>query len=698
MEATQIYETKLQIGDTELHLSTGKLAKQAGGAVLVRYGDSMVLVAATRSKEERELGYFPLIVDFEEKMYAAGKMPGGFIKREGRPSDHAIISARLVDRSIRPLFPKGFKNEIQVVCVALSSDMENPFDIFGLIGASAALGISDIPFDGPIGGVRVCRIDGKYVINPTFEQQVKGDLNIIVAGTKDTIVMVEGESKEIPESVFLEALDIARDVIAKIVTAQLDMIEKMGKPKITFEAKKPDEELASKVEAFAEPKIREALHGKMKEEREQAVEAIKKEAVEQFAVVDGAADAAIAKNVAAIVEDIEKRLMREAICKKGVRPDGRGLDEIRPISCEVGLLPRTHGSALFTRGQTQVLSTVTLGTIRDSQRIDGISEDMKKQYIHQYNFPPFSVGETRMMRGPSRRDIGHGTLAERAVTSMIPAEDDFPYAIRVVSEVLESNGSSSMASVCGSSMALMDAGVPTRNAVAGIAMGLVVEESGVAHILTDIQGVEDYLGDMDFKVAGTRKGITAVQMDIKMKGITRAIMETAMDKARAARLFILDKMEKAIPRHRAELSPFAPRFFILRIDVEKIGAVIGPGGKTIRRIIEETGTQIDIEDDGRVFIYAKDPEAGERAKALVESLVAEVEVGQTYEGVVRRIVNFGAFVEILPNTEGLVHISQLDDKRVAKVEDVVKIGDKVKVKVREIDELGRVNLTMKGIG
>jgi polyribonucleotide nucleotidyltransferase len=701
MEATKIYETKLLVGDNELHLSTGKLAKQAGGAVLVRYGDSVVLVAATRSKEEREIGYFPLTVDFEEKMYAAGKIPGGFIKREGRPSDHAIVSARLVDRSIRPLFPKGLKNDIQVVCLALSSDMENPVDVCGLIGASAALGISDIPFDGPIGGVRVARIEGKFILNPTFEQQCKSELNLMVAGTRDAILMVEGDGKEVGEALFLEALDVARDAIAKIVDAQLDMIEKMGKPKFEFVKHEPDAELVAKVDAFARPKIVEALDGKMKEEREKAVAAIKNDAVAQYAVKAPATDppqtdAAAAKDVVATIEDIEKNLMRQAISKRGVRADGRALDEIRPISCEVGLLPRTHGSALFTRGQTQVLSTVTLGTIRDSQRIDGISEDVEKQYIHQYNFPPFSVGETRMMRGPSRRDIGHGMLAERAVAGTIPDQESFPYAIRVVSEVMESNGSSSMASVCGSSMALMDAGVPTKSAVAGIAMGLIVEDGG-AHILTDIQGLEDHLGDMDFKVAGTRKGITAVQMDIKVKGITRAIMETAMEKARVARLTILEKMEKAIPRNRAELSPYAPRFYVVKIDVEKIGTIIGPGGKTIRKIQEETDTQIDIEEDGRVYIYSKDPVKGERAKALVESLVAEVEVGTIYEGIVRRIVNFGAFVEVLPNVEGLVHISQIANTRIAKVEDVLNVGDKVKVKVREIDDQGRVNLTMKGL-
>ncbi len=697
MEGNKEYSAKVKVGELELTISTGKLAKQAGGAVLVGYGDSMVLATATRSKDEREMGYFPLTVDFEEKMYAAGKIPGGFIKREGRPSEHAILSSRLVDRSIRPLFPKGYKNEVQVVCLALSSDMLNPFDVLGLVGASAALCISDIPFDGPVAAVRMGRLDGKFIVNPTFEQLENCDLDIVIAGTGDAVMMVEGEAKEIPESVFIEALEAARAPLSALCDLQRGMMKEVGKTKTTFEKHEIDPELISKVEAYAEPLVREALKDKMKEEREKAIEDMKAEAVEKFATVDDAVDSAVAKDVKEIIENLEKKLVREQICKHGIRPDGRKMDEIRPISCEVSLLPRTHGTALFTRGQTQVLSIATLGTIRDVQRVDGITNDVDKQYIHQYNFPPFSVGETKFMRGPSRRDIGHGMLAERALANLIPKEEDFPYTIRIVSEVLESNGSSSMASVCGSSMALMDAGVPLKSHVAGIAMGLVVEEDGNAHILTDIQGIEDHLGDMDFKVAGTAKGITAVQMDIKVKGVTKQIMETAMEKARVARLFIFEKMKAAISAPRPDLSPFAPRLFVMRIDVEKIGTVIGPGGKMIRRIIEESGAEIDIEDDGRVYIYAVDKEAGEKARKMVEALVEEVEVGKVYEGIVRRIVNFGAFVEVLPNVEGLVHISQLAKERVNKVEDVVKIGDKVTVRVREIDELGRVNLTMKGV-
>ncbi len=697
MNGVTEYEKKLMVGDLEMSISTGKLAKQAGGAVVVKYGGNVVLATATRSKEEKEIGYFPLTVDFEEKMYAAGKIPGGFIKREGRPPDHAILSARIVDRSIRPMFPKGFKNEVQVICLALSSDMENPFDVLGLIGASAALGISDIPFDGPVAAVRVGRIDGKFIINPTFEQQEQCEISIVVAGNEQAIVMVEGEAKQVSESLFLEALDFAKGPIGDLCNVQREMAQAIGKTKMTFEPRKIDEELIKNVEEFATEIVRDATNNKKKEEREVALSDLKKQCVEKFATVDDKVDGATVKDISEILESLEKKMVRELICVHGKRPDGRAMDEIRPLSAEVALLPRTHGSALFTRGQTQALSIVTLGTVRDAQRIDGITTDGEKQYIHQYNFPPFSVGETRMMRGPSRRDIGHGMLAERAVAGMIPPEEKFPYMIRIVTEVLESNGSSSMASVCGSTLSLMDAGVPIEAPVAGIAMGLVVEESGKAHILTDIQGVEDHLGDMDFKVAGTRNGITAVQMDIKVQGITQEIMATAMEKARNARLFILDMIKGVLPEPRTELSPLAPRFYVIQIDVEKIGTVIGPGGKTIRKIIEETGVEIDIQDDGRVLIYATEQTAADEAKAKVLGLVEEVEVGKIYTGTVKRIVNFGAFVEVLPNIEGLVHISQMRKERVNKVEDVVKIGDVVKVRVREIDDMGRVNLTMKDV-
>ncbi|HPI75589.1 MAG TPA: polyribonucleotide nucleotidyltransferase [bacterium] len=696
MESTQ-YEAKLQLGEHELQISTGKMARQASGAVVVRYAGSVVLVTATLSKNDRDIDYFPLMVDFEEKMYAAGKIPGGFIKREGRASDHAVISARLVDRAIRPLFPKGFKKEVQVVCLALSSDMENPIDVLGLVGASTALSISEIPFDGPVASVRVGRVDGKFIVNPTFAQQEEGDIDIVIAGNEQSVMMVEGEMKEISEADFLEALEFAREPISKLIALQREIASHIGKAKVEFVAPVPDEELARKVEEFAEPRIRAALDGKMKTEREADIAALVEQAVAEFATDGEAVDSAKVKEVKNVLEGLEKRLMRERICKDGVRPDGRSKDEIRPISCDVALLPRTHGSAMFTRGQTQVLSAVTLGSPRDAQRIDGISNDIEKQYMHQYNFPPFSVGEVRMMRGPSRRDIGHGMLAERAVAGMIPNEEEFPYAIRVVSEVLESNGSSSMASVCASSMSLMDAGVPLKSPVAGIAMGLVIEESGAHHVLTDIQGVEDHLGDMDFKVAGTSKGITAVQMDIKVKGVTAGLMKEAMEKARVARMIILGKMNDAISSPRPDVSPYAPRLIIIKIDIEKIGTVIGPGGKTIRRITDETGVKVDIEDDGRVLIYTADAAAGEAARKMVEDLVAEVEVGKIYEGIVRRIVNFGAFVEVLPGTDGLVHISQIAPTRINQVEDVLSVGQKVRVKVREIDDMNRVNLTMKDV-
>ncbi|HOO56570.1 MAG TPA: polyribonucleotide nucleotidyltransferase [bacterium] len=696
MQGNKVFETQIEIGGKNLLISTGRLAKQAGGAIFMQYGESAVLVTATRSNKDKDLGYFPLSVDFEEKMYAAGKIPGGFIKRESRPTDNAIINARKVDRSVRPLFPKGFKKEVQIVCTVMSSDMVNTLDVIGITGASAALCISDIPFSGPIAGVRIGRIDGQFIINPTFEEQDNCDMNIIVAGARDTIMMVEGKGSEISEEDFLEALNVALPEIAKQIDVQEKMIEAVGKEKMVFEEQTVDEELTAKVMEFAKAALEEAMDGKDKKDREALIDDILEKAIAEFATENEEVDSKKASDVAAAIGDLEKKTMRDIIINKSIRADGRKLDEIRPISCDTSLLPRTHGSALFTRGQTQVLSTVTLGAIRDAQRLDDIySIETKKSYIHHYNFPPYSVGETRMMRGPSRRDIGHGTLAENALAGMIPSNDDFPYAIRAVSEVLESNGSSSMASVCGSTMALMDAGVPVKRPIAGIAMGLVIED-GNAHILTDIQGLEDHLGDMDFKVAGSKEGITAVQMDIKVKGITSEIMKEAMEKARVARLFILDKMLDTISEPRKELSPFAPRTLMLHIAVDKIGTVIGPGGKTIREIVEKTGAEIDIEDDGRIIIYAVDQEAGENAKKEIELLTKEVEVDEVYTGKVVRILSFGAFVQLLPGTDGLVHISQICESRINKVEDVLSIGQEVTVRVRDIDDMGRINLTMKG--
>lgn len=692
-----VHEVKVNIGGKDLTIQTGKLAKQANAAALISYGDSVLLVTATASNKPTHLDYFPLTVDFEEKMYAAGKIPGGFIKRESRASEHATLSARQIDRPIRPLFPKDFKNEIQVIALALSSDMENPLDVCGIVGASTALSISDIPWDGPVSGVRVARVAGEFIINPTFEQQAASDINLVVAGSDDSLCMVEGDAVEATEADMLKALEKAHESIRLINAVQRELIAKCGKPKMTYEPVFIEPELIAQVEEFALARMKDALDGKMKEEREEAISALLKEAQEKFALEGEAEGKKREKDVSAIVHDLEGRLVRESIIERGIRPDGRALTEVRPISSEVGLLPRTHGSALFTRGQTQVLSSVTLGTLSDKQRIDGISDDTVKHYIHHYNFPPFSVGEVRPMRGPSRRDIGHGALAERAILAIMPSDEVFPYTIRVVSEVLESNGSSSMASVCGSTLSLMDAGVPLKAPVAGIAMGLVMNPDGRYKILTDIQGVEDHLGDMDFKVAGTAKGINAVQMDIKVKGVTSAVMAEALEDAKNARLFILGKMRETLSEPKPDLSVYAPRVFMLDIDVEKIGAVIGPGGKIIRHITEVTGARIDVEETGRVLIYSVGPQGGQEALDMVKAIVEDVEVGKEYTGTVTRITSFGAFMEILPGKEGLVHISNIANWRIGAVEDVLKMGQKVKCAVREIDDMGRVNLTMKGL-
>ncbi|MEW6203499.1 MAG: polyribonucleotide nucleotidyltransferase [bacterium] len=688
------YEIRIGIGGAnDLILQTGKLAKQANGSVVVRNGDTVVLVAVTASKEPREdIDYFPLTVDFEEKLYAAGKIPGGYIKREGRPSEHATLTSRLIDRPIRPLFPKNYHNEVQIIATALSSDLENPIDVCGIVGASVALSISDIPFFGPVGAVRVGRINGNFIINPTYQQIDQGDLNLVVAGTSDAIIMVECGAKQVPESVILDAIKEGHKAIIKIVEAQLELAEKAGRPKQEVAEKQLPDGLVEDIEKFAEEKIREALNGKMKQEREAMIEETLNAAVEQFSEKYEGCEGEIAE----IITALEKRVFRENIREHQTRPDGRALDQIRPITCETGLLPRTHGSSLFTRGQTQVLTTVTLGTISEGQRIDGITTTEGKRFMHQYNFPPYCVGETRPFRGPSRRDIGHGALVERSILPIIPAEEEFPYTIRVVSEVLESNGSSSMASVCATSMALMDAGVPTQQAIAGVAMGLVIDEAG-HYILTDIQGIEDSFGDMDFKIAGTRTGINALQMDIKVKGITPELMRTALAQANEARMFILDKMEADISKPRPELSALAPRIIQYKVGVDKIGEVIGPGGKNIRKITEETDSKVDILEDGRIYIYSTDKESGEKALGMIQLLVQELEVGKEYWGEVKRIMSFGAVVEMLPGKDGLVHISQISDKRIEKVQDVLKVGQKVKVRVREIDDTGKVSLTMKGV-
>ncbi|WP_312202128.1 polyribonucleotide nucleotidyltransferase [Anaerospora hongkongensis] len=674
-----------------LVIETGKLAKQAGGAVLVRYGDTAVLVTATASAEPREgIDFFPLTVDYEERLYSVGKIPGGFIKREGRPSEAAILSGRLIDRPIRPLFADGFRNDVQVIATVLSVDQNNSPEIPAMIGASCALSISDIPFNGPIAGVRVGRIDGQLIVNPTIEEQAKSEMNLVIAGTRDAVLMVEAGANELSEAIVLEAITFGHDVIKQIVAFQDDIVAQVGKQKREIKLYKIPAEIDTAVREYATEKMRIAVTNPDKLAREEQIKQLKIEAMTHFAELFPEN----AKDISNCLQKIVKETVRKMITVDKIRPDGRKVDEVRPVSSEVGILARTHGSGLFTRGQTQVLTVTTLGAIGDEQILDGLGVEESKRYMHHYNFPSYSVGETRPSRGPGRREIGHGALAERALVPVLPSESEFPYTIRLVSEVLESNGSSSMGSVCGSTLSLMDAGVPIKAPVSGVAMGLV-KDGDYYTILTDIQGMEDALGDMDFKVAGTEKGITAIQMDIKIAGLTREILSDALEQARLGRAHILGKMLAAIREPRKELSPFAPRIITMEIDPDKIRDVIGPGGKTIKKIIDETGVTIDIEDDGKVFIAAVDSEAGQKAVRIIQNLTRDVEVGAIYLGKVTRLMNFGAFVEIIPGKEGLVHISQLARERVAKVEDVVKIGDEIMVKVTEIDRQGRVNLSRK---
>lgn len=682
---------QMEIGGRPLTIETGKLAKQAGGAALVRYGDTAVLVTATASAEPRQgIDFFPLTVDYEERLYSVGKIPGGFIKREGRPSEAAILAGRLIDRPIRPLFPEGFRNDVQVVATVLSVDQNNPPDIPAMIGASCALSLSDIPFGGPIGGVRVGLINNQLIINPTVSEQEKSDLNLIVAGTKDAVLMVEAGANEVPEQTILDAIAFGHDVIQEIVAFQEKLAAEIGKPKRAMTVYDAPPEIDASVREFVTEKLTKAVFNADKVTREEQIKLVRNETIEHFSLIypDNA------KEIAYVIQKVLKEIVRKRITIDKIRPDGRGLEEVRPITCEVGILARTHGSGLFTRGQTQVLSITTLGAIGDEQILDGLGVEESKRYMHHYNFPSFSVGETRPSRGPGRREIGHGALAERALVAVLPSEVEFPYTIRVVSEVLESNGSTSMGSVCGSTLSLLDAGVPIKAPVSGVAMGLV-KEGDYYSILTDIQGMEDALGDMDFKVAGTEKGVTAIQMDMKISGITKEILASAVAQAKRGRAHILGKMLEVIDTPRPELSPYAPRIITMEIHPDKIRDVIGPGGKTIKKIIEDTGVSIDIEDDGKVFIAAVDVEAGQKAVKIIESLVRDVEVGGIYMGKVTRLMNFGAFVEILPGKEGLVHISQLDRVRVAKVEDVVKPGDEILVKVTEIDRQGRINLSRK---
>jgi polyribonucleotide nucleotidyltransferase len=682
---------KTEIAGRELIIETGKLAQQANGSVVVKYGDTVVLVTATASKKPREgVDFLPLTVDYEERLYAVGKIPGGFIKREGKPSEKAILSARVIDRPLRPLFPKGFRNDIQVITTVLSVDQDNAPDVAAINGASTALCISDIPFDGPVAAVTVGLIDGNFVVNPTVLETEKSDLKLVVAGTKEAVLMVEAGSNEITEEQMLNAILFGHQEIKKIIEFQEEIISKIGKPKMELPEEEIDDDLVKAIREFATGKILNAIKIYDKQEREEAIEKISEETLAYFEETYPEHE----KEIADVLYEILREEFRNMISNEGIRPDGRVCDEIRPISCEVGILPRTHGSGLFTRGQTQALTVATLGALGDVQVLDGLGIEESKRYMHHYNFPPYSTGETKIIRGPGRREIGHGALAERALEPMIPSEEEFPYTIRLVSEILSSNGSSSMASVCGSTLALMDAGVPIKAPVAGVAMGLIKQDDKVT-ILTDIQGMEDFLGDMDFKVAGTENGITAIQMDIKIKGIDEEILREALRRAKEARMFIMSKMLDVIKEPRKELSPYAPRIFTMNIDPDKIRDVIGPGGKVINKIIAETDVKIDIEDDGRIYIAAPDEAAGRKALDIIDKITKDVEVGEIYLGKVLRTTNFGAFVEILPGKEGLVHISKLSKNRIKRVEDVTKVGDELLVKVTDIDKHGRINLSHK---
>lgn len=688
-------QVEMILGGRKLVLETGRLAKQANAAVTVRYGDTVVLCTVTASKGPKDLDFFPLTVNYEERLYAVGKIPGGFIKREGRPSEKAILSSRLTDRPIRPLFPEGFRNDIQIANIVMSVDQDCSPEMAAMIGTSAALAISDVPFNGPIGGVSVGRVDGQFVIIPTVEQEQKSDIFVVVAGTKDAIMMVEAEANEVPEDVMLEAIMFGHDEIKKIVATieQLQAIAGKEKMEVTLHA--VNEEVNAAVRAFASARLVEAIRIPEKHERQDAIDAVNADTVAHFEEVY-AETPELLGDVKEVLYDIVKEEVRRLITHEKIRPDGRAPEEIRPIECDVAILPRTHGSGLFTRGQTQALSICTLGPLGDVQILDGISPEETKRFMHHYNFPPFSVGEARPLRPPGRREIGHGALGERALSKVIPSEADFPYTIRLVSEVLESNGSTSQASICASTLAMLDAGVPLKAPVAGIAMGLIKDGDHFS-ILSDIQGMEDHLGDMDFKVAGTAEGVTAIQMDIKIDGIDRSILEQALEQAREGRMHILGKMTAIISEARPNLSEYAPKILTLRINPDKIRDVIGSGGKIINKIIEETGVKIDIEQDGMVYIASSNEEMNQKAKAIIEGIVKEVVIGEIYLGTVKRIEKFGAFVEILPNKDGLVHISQLANERVAKVEDVIAIGDQITVKVTEIDQQGRINLSRKAV-
>ncbi|MDR2162614.1 MAG: polyribonucleotide nucleotidyltransferase [Clostridiales Family XIII bacterium] len=697
------YKTfRTAIGGRLMVAEVGKVAEQANGAVTIRYGETVVNVTACMAKTPREgIDFFPLSCDYEEKMYAAGKIPGGFIKREGRPSEKATLNARLMDRPLRPLFPKGFRNDVQVVATVLCVDPDCPPEMAAMVGSSIALSISDIPFDGPTASVIIGLIDGRFVVNPTQAQRAETKMNLTVSGTREAIMMVEAGAQQIPEEKMIDAIFFAHDEIKKIIEFIDEIVGAVGKQKIEVADVSAPPEIAEAVRGYARDRMREAIHTFDRAEQSAKIDAIYEGAKEEFLARFEEVYPDAAKRIAGVVEDVLVEEFRGMIISEGKRPDGRSMEEVRQIWCETGFLPRTHGSGLFKRGQTQVLSIVTLGTLSEGQTIDGIGDETNKRYMHQYNFPPYSVGETRPMRSPGRREIGHGALAERALIPVLPDEVEFPYAIRVVSEVLSSNGSSSQASVCGSTLSLMDAGVPIKAPVSGIAMGLVEEyneetgESRIA-ILSDIQGLEDHYGDMDFKVAGTREGVTALQMDIKVHGLSREILRKAIHQAREGRLFIMDQMEQELEAPRPELSTYAPRIITIQIDVDDIRTVIGPGGKMINGIVERTGVKIDIEETGLIYIAAPDMEAAEKAVDEIETLLKDVEVGEIYEGEVKRIKeDFGAFIEILPGKDGLLRIGRMENYHVDRIEDVMNIGDKVKVKVTEIDGQGRINLSRK---
>jgi polyribonucleotide nucleotidyltransferase len=697
-----IKKVELDLGGGKvLSLETGRVAREARGSVVVRMGDTMVLATTVASEIPRPgIDFFPLLVDFEEKLYAVGKIPGGFFKREGKPTETAILTARRIDRPIRPLFPKGYRNDVQIVITPLSVDQENPPDILAINGASAALSISNIPFEGPIAAARVARVKDKLMVDPTISEMQESDMDLVVAGTKDTIMMIECGSDEVPEKDVMEGIKAAHEKIKKVIKLQEELVKKAGKPKKGIEVYKPHEKIDKLVREKCGKKVLAALSISDKNERMDEIDRIREEI--EVGIKDGK-DEELKKileecpaDVKNVIGQIEKEFVRKMILEENKRPDGRGFTDIREITCEVGALPRAHGSAIFTRGQTQVLTVSTLGALGEEQKLDGISPEESKRYMHHYNFPAFSVGEVRPMRGPGRREIGHGALAERSLLPVIPDENKFPYTIRLVSEVLASNGSTSMASTCGSTLALMDAGVKIKNPVAGISIGLVKEGNNEV-LLTDIQGIEDFLGDMDFKVAGTTKGITAIQVDVKIKGLSYGLIEDALSRAKEARQVILEKMQEALASPRSELSPYAPRVTSIQINPEKIGLVIGPGGKNIRKIVEETGAQIDIEDDGRILITSADPVGAKKAQKTIEDMTYEPRVGDVFKGKVTRIMAFGAFVEIVPGKEGLVHISQIAPRRIAKVEDALKVGDEAVVKLVEVDDMGRLNLSIKAV-